>query len=132
MNAEELIDKFRYNLGDFCYTQCKAYCCRKGHITISRQEAKLITGFSFYSCIFKGKMKKRGEKFVLSLQGGCPALKNKMCSIHNNPDRPKMCKEFPLFLENDRILLSEKCYGKNKFYPLWSEAKMSNVKVDYC
>lgn len=31
------------------------------------------------------------------------------CKIHNNPKRPKTCRESPLFIEGKNIMLSPRC-----------------------
>lgn len=51
--------------------------------------------------------------------GGCPALKDNKCIIHNNPERPKVCHEFPIFVYVDSIKISPKCpaYLNSKLYP---------------
>jgi Fe-S-cluster containining protein len=63
--------------------------------------------------------------------GGCPALKNNKCTIHENPIRPKVCYEFPIFVFVDYIKISNKClaYQKNKLYPFIKKFKELGYEV---
>ena len=51
--------------------------------------------------------------------GGCPALQENKCTIHKNPERPKVCHEFPIFVFVDQVRISSKCPAnqENKLYP---------------
>ena len=56
----------------------------------------------------------------------CPRLHEFKCDIHNYIDRPKACKEFPIFIcENKKIRISERCPASRAdlFYKYISEFK---------
>jgi hypothetical protein len=113
-NSTEL--RARVALGDYCFTDCKAYCCRKGYIDLTPKE---------YELIFKiDKKNKPKEKISAFLGDSCPALSTDFkCNIRNDPLHPKTCKEYPIFIRGKKVILSGNCLAviNNKFYPFISE-----------
>lgn len=128
---EKLACKARNSIGKFCYEECNAYCCRKGSIRITTEQASLITGSKFKGYQNSGNLSKTNNGFELKLSGGCPALSGFKCSIHKNPKRPDICRDFPVFVEEDRIVISDRCYGKDKLYPYISMFKKYGYKVEF-
>ena len=124
-SAEQIADIARASISDFCINECGAYCCRKGYIMVrqhqlnqmaTKERQKLLEDEGkLREFSFSGKIQ---IDFTNSL-GGCPALKDNMCSIHKNPERPKVCHEFPIFIIGDKVKISLKCpaHQQNKFYP---------------
>ena len=128
-SAEQIADKARESISDFCINECGAYCCRKGYIMVREHQLNQMAPKEKQEILEKeGKIKefsfagKIQVDFTNSL-GGCPALKNNMCTIHKNPERPKVCHEYPIFVYPDHIKISAKCpaHQQNKFYPYIKE-----------
>jgi Fe-S-cluster containining protein len=143
-DAERLAVKARNSISKYCYSECNAYCCRKGYILLNTNEAKLVTGKTQ-----KGleKLKEIGVliktekgKYVIDLaekQTGCPSLNESRCIIHDNPKRPAACKEFPLFIwkidGKDIIHVSERCPAvkEGMLYPYLAKFKMMGFDINY-
>lgn len=65
---------------------------------------------------------------------GCPSLDENKCKIHNDLGRPKACKEFPIFIwENKTIRLSQRCPAVmgNILYPYLAEFKLMGYSFSY-
>jgi Fe-S-cluster containining protein len=128
--AEKLVLKARNSIGKYCFTECKAYCCRKGYLMLTNKETIMMMKKS------KDVLTKieRG-KYVLDLGAkGCPSLKNYKCSIHKNPKRPKACKEFPIFIwDKKTIKVSQRCLAvKNELiYPYLAKLKLMGYKISF-
>ena len=120
---DKLLDKARKDLSPYCIEECKAYCCRKGHILLDKKEIKRVTDIS--------NSNKEGNLFSLNLESGCPALKEHKCSIHDI--KPKTCHDFPIFSVNGGVVFSTKCpaVNDNKFYVLMHELKKKNIPFIY-
>jgi len=116
MTAESIANKARKSISNYCYKECKAYCCRKGYLVLTKKQLDLIT-----------KSKKAKDQVIqivfdsysLNLSPSCPSLKDFKCTIHKNIDRPTTCKEFPVFIERNTVKLSGRCPAvkQGKFYP---------------
>ena len=120
MNIERVVKEARKSISNFCIEECKAYCCRKGCLTLTSKEVDLITHGKTKEFEVSGTIvRKEGESYVLDLGRSCPSLKNFKCVIHNNPERPSICKEFPIFIKDRSISFSQGCPAVRKklFYP---------------
>ena len=93
-----------------------------------------------YEAVTKGKKVDSKDisctdgKCTLFLGNKCPSLTQDLkCSIHDNPDRPQACKDFPVFTLGNKVVLSGRCLAvkQNKFYPFVSEwiKKGNNVVI---
>ncbi|MFH1972499.1 MAG: YkgJ family cysteine cluster protein [archaeon] len=131
---EELANKARKSISNYCINECSAYCCRKGFLIVTEKELFLIK-----SCTDKDI-----NVFVKSLENGnfslymgnskfpCPSLdKNFSCKIHRKNGRPKICKDFPLFIKDGTVFLSERCFAvkNNMFYPYIIEFERRGFKI---
>jgi Fe-S-cluster containining protein len=139
--AETLAIKARNSIGKYCYSECNAFCCRKGLILMSAKEAKLLSGKNHKKLEKLTVLTKidRG-RYVLDLgetASGCPSLKESKCTVHKNPERPTACKEFPLFIwkkkGKDIVHLSGRCPAVNAglFYPSLWKFKLMGYEIDY-
>lgn len=117
----DIIEEARNSLKDYCAEECKAYCCRKGYLVMDEASAKL----------FKNLKKINEKQYSVSLQDDCPNLINFKCIIHKNPDRPKACQDFPIFLEGKTIKLSNRCLAvkEGKFYGFIKEMESLGYKI---
>ena len=137
-NAEQLAIEARNFLGNYCFNECHAYCCRKGYLILTPKEADLLSNNN------KKEMKEKqvlisiqGGKYVLDLASkefGCPQLQEYKCNIHTNPKRPLACKEFPLFICGKKtIRLSRRCPAvrENSLYPYLTQFKLMGYEIFY-
>jgi Fe-S-cluster containining protein len=122
--AEELASQARNALSEFCHTECKAYCCRGGYLLLSKKEVGLLKGNV-------KDLKTEEDKFVFNLKPGCPNLDGHKCSVHTDPERPKACKEYPVFLFKDSVAVSYGCLGFHLLYPFLARFKRMGYKIDY-
>lgn len=115
--AVKLANKARNSIGKYCMEECNSLCCREGTINLTNKEMKLITGDKAYdpNPIYISPKK----EIQLNLKIGCPCFIDNKCSIHNKRNRPNICKEFPLFIKQNKIILSHDCPAvqENKLYP---------------
>jgi len=120
MKAEEIVERARRSISSFCIEECKAYCCRKSYLVLTGKEMDLTTGGKREELEEKNILKKlERDKYILHLHNDCPSLKNNLCVIYNNQQRPTICKQFPIFIQNKKIKLSSGCLTvkMNLFYP---------------
>lgn len=115
MDSETIANKARGSIGNFCFDECKAYCCRKGFLILNKKQAELIVK----DMDSKKLTRMSNNQYSLDLSPCCPALKDFKCSIHKNKSRPKVCHVFPLFIEGRKISPSGRCLAvrKNMLFP---------------
>ena len=119
MDVEKIADKARNEIGGYCNTECKAYCCRKGYLVLDESQAKLISGNKIEEHEKDGFMKRiKDGKISLDLGKTCPCLKDFKCAIHNNKIRPDACAKFPIFIIGKNVIFSSRCPAvkEGKFY----------------
>lgn len=132
---KKLIREKLEKINDFCINECKSYCCRKGYLVLKKEEVELICEKNKNELLEKGFLKEMlNGKFSLNLDncfGGCPQLKDFKCSIHQNPRRPQTCKDFPIFILDNKIKISSRCLAKkeNKFFEFEKEAKKLGFEI---
>jgi hypothetical protein len=121
--AEELAVKARNSISKYCYSECKSFCCRKGLLNLSEKEADLVIGSEIVKSMKANILTRfKDGKYLLNIGAKdmpCPSLNDFKCDIHNNMNRPKACKEFPIFLwENKKVRFSERCpaFREGLFY----------------
>lgn len=87
------------SLSNFCKTTCKAHCCRVGSLLLEAKEAEL----------FSQKKQREDNMFIVPLRlKGCEHLQsNASCGIYNA--RPNLCRDFPLFLKSNTLLVAGWC-----------------------
>lgn len=135
--AEKLAAKARSSISKYCYTECKSFCCRKGYLILSKKEAVLVMGVQM------SKLKKEDipaineeGKYLLNIgtkDRSCPRLNKYKCDIHKHAGRPKACKEFPIFIwENKKIRISERCQAsrEGRFYKYAAKFKSLGYDVN--
>lgn len=122
-DAEKLAEKARQSIGKFCAEECRAYCCRTGNLTISKEE----------SAVFDHQILTKTDKgFLTNLKSpGCPHLEKFKCRIYQNPLRPLACREFPLFIRGNTVLLSHRCLAVKTglFYPYIKQFQANGIRV---
>ena len=120
MKAEKIAEKARISISKFCSEECKAYCCRKSYLVLTGEEVDLVAQGVRIRLEDKKIVKKtKKEDYFLNLRNGCPCLKDNLCIIHNNPKRPTVCKQFPIFIKDKNVRFSPNCLAvkMDLFYP---------------
>ncbi|MBU0461285.1 MAG: YkgJ family cysteine cluster protein [Nanoarchaeota archaeon] len=133
-SAEEIAADARDSISKFCVEECKAYCCRKGYLVLTPSEAALVCGGKLKEFESRKIIKKLpfGQySLFLGNPDGCPCLKENCCTIHKNPKRPDTCKTFPLFIEGNKIKLSQRCLAvkQDMMYPYIAELLKKGYKL---
>jgi len=123
---EYIARKARKSISKFCYEECKSYCCRKGYLILNSSNVDLVAGEKRRKLEEKKLLLKISDSnYSLNLgkDSNCPSLKDYKCIIHRNPKRPLACKNFPLFIEGNKIKLSPRCLAVKQglFYPFVSK-----------
>ena len=133
INEERLLFEARNCMAIFCMEECNAYCCRKGSLILKENEVDLVTQ-NQREKLTKEKILKPFDKgkSYMSLRNGCPSLKDKICTIHKNKLRPQMCKDFPIYIEGKKLIISENCLAvkKNMLYPYIHQLLKLGYKLD--
>ena len=134
MNAEKIAEQARRSISRFCVEDCMAYCCRKGYLVMSSKESDIVTaGMTKYfdKQILKQLANGKWSLFLGNPDLPCPSLKEGMCVIHKNPERPLACRQFPLFLEGNTIKLSPRCLAVKQgvFYPYIKKLMVLGYKL---
>lgn len=137
--AEKIADKARESISKFCMNECKAYCCRKGYIMVREDQLNEIATKEIQKKLTEEKKIEKysfSQKFKINFTnslGGCPALKDNKCTIHKNAKRPKVCHEYPIFVQFNEIRISSKCPAQqqNKLYPYIRKLHKLGYKITY-
>ncbi len=134
MDPENILKKAKKSISSFCIEECRSYCCRKGYLVLSRKELDLITDKKPGS--WKNQITELDDNRFSLFMGNslhpCPALlPNFHCSIHKKRNRPKACKEFPVFLKGDTVYFSNRCLAVRQglFYPYIYKLRSMGLKI---
>lgn len=136
--AEELALNARKSLSNYCYSECMAYCCRRGYLLLSVEEVGLMRNTRIEDLkIMPIRSKNDPKRYIFNLGSkglGCPNLSQYKCVIHTNPARPKACREYPLFIwKHNTIVITDECPAvkENRLYPFLAEFKQMGYKLVY-
>ena len=126
--SESLAISARASISSYCYNECLAYCCRRGYLLLSEKEANLLQIDTKDLILMP-----IDKRYIFNLGKGCPNLVEFKCIIHKNPDRPKACKEFPLFISENTIIVTEDCPAvkQSMLYPYLAEFKTMGYTLIY-
>lgn len=100
MEKSIVIIALQKKLGSYCLTSCPAKCCKIGKLLVTKA---LIDTYKL-----PGILRSDGY-YDLSIQGGCPLIKNNSCGIYTDSNRPKMCGSYPFFERGNTLLLASSC-----------------------
>jgi len=130
----------RKSISSYCYSECMAYCCRRGYLLLSEEEVGLMRNTRIEDLKLmpiRSEIVNDAKRYIFSIRAdgrGCPNLSEYKCVIHTNPKRPKACKEYPLFIwENKTIVITDECPAvkENQLYPYLAEFKKMGYKLIY-
>lgn len=109
------LDELRNSISSYCINTCKSKCCRKGKLLLQNEtELKTIVSKNKISPYLKKNILEKSKitpsyYFDLEKIGGCKYLSGTLCTIHNSPDKPKICSDFPIFKFKNSIITSSFC-----------------------
>ncbi|MBN2880872.1 YkgJ family cysteine cluster protein [Candidatus Woesearchaeota archaeon] len=117
---DKLISFIRTDIGRFC-SQCHSKCCSVGKIIISKKELDCFTKKVF--------IERSDGLFEVVLKTGCPELKSDcLCNIY--PNRPEICREYPIFRHANLILVSSICPYIHEYDEQLEELKKLGARVE--
>lgn len=121
--AQRIANKARKSISDYCMNECGSFCCRKGFIVITPREINKVTKKRTDELLKKEILKKLSNGNYSLYMGNydtpCPCFIDGKCSIHKSSLRPKVCGEFPLFVQDGYVRASPRCPAvkEGKLYP---------------
>jgi len=90
-----------------CVSECKALCCRSGVTDMSPNEVDLVCGEKRLDLERAGNLlllDSGDYRLLFNNNVRCPSLVHEngkaFCNIHNNPDKPSMCGDYPFFIDS--------------------------------
>lgn len=116
MDAKDIADEARASISDYCINTCGALCCRKGILILrSEREADLVVERreEWQELQFLERTP-RGQWALHVGRKPCPKLKDNLCTVYEDRDRPKACGEFPLYLWGKTVAASPMCPAVNE------------------
>lgn len=136
MDISRVTNNARRSIGSFCSKECKAYCCRKGHLVLTLPEAKIVSAGKMEELIRNQILRKLDDaRYTLLIEDGCPSLVDSMCSIHKSRRRPQTCKDFPIYLDMQRkqVYLSSRCLAVSmgKLYVYARTMRSIGFRISY-
>ncbi|MBU1201278.1 MAG: hypothetical protein KJ583_02240 [Nanoarchaeota archaeon] len=121
LDGEDIVKIARKSIGKFCIEECKAYCCRKGYLILKENQLDLVMQGrkEELDCILKPLKDDTFSMFMGNHNQSCPSLTTSYtCQIHKKRNRPQACKDFPVFLTSNKIILSPRCLAVKGFIHL--------------
>ena len=111
---EQLISDARASIGDYCMDVCKSFCCQDGVLIVRPDEIDEVMQGKKEEFLIKGLLKKNQvgnfELKIGTKDHPCPSLsKDFKCLIFDNPKRPVLCRNFPIFQFGKQIILAPRC-----------------------
>ncbi len=111
-DEDPLVDEARDALGSYCFTACKASCCRSGQLPLRTPvEVAVVAGGRRAALLRSSRLVKNPDgTSTLSLEQPCPRLgADFRCAVY--AARPAVCREYPLFVFGARIVVAPACPG---------------------
>ena len=110
IKINKILTEARNSISDFCINECKAKCCKKGKlILLNEKEVNFICSNKKDKYLKRRVLKstKDGNFTFNHERVKCPYLtKDNKCSEWKNPNRPKVCYDFPLFFSQDKYIIT--------------------------
>lgn len=109
------LNKIRDSLSPYCINICKSKCCKFGKLLLqNKNELDLLVKAEKKEQYFKEKILEENPKtkniyFNHEKIGGCIHLKKNKCMVYNNPHKPQICRDFPIFKVGKYIMTSSFC-----------------------
>jgi len=136
ITGEKIAAKARKSISGFCIEECRAYCCRKSHLIMTEKEMLTLSKGCRSSLeanqVLKALKDGNYSLFLGDNDNPCPCLTDDFkCTIHRKINRPRVCKEYPIFIRGNNALISPRClaYRSGKLYPYIRQLKMAGYKI---
>ena len=109
LSIDELTEHMKDCISYFCLDECYSHCCQTKYIETSNpSEVRAIFGLKDQEDLKDINDKRlviknyilRDNEYTINLTP-CPQLERRVCLIHDSPDRPKICKNYPIFKESN-------------------------------
>lgn len=136
LEINKILIEARNSISNYCINECKAQCCKKGKLILFNEKE--------IEFICQGKQKKYlKQKIIQKIKNNnytynhqrvkCPHLTNdNKCDDWKNPNRPKVCFDFPLFFSQKKyIITAQICPAvENKLFEKYFEKlKKYEIKI---
>ena len=134
---EKIAAQARKALSSYCSAECKAYCCRRGYLTLDDSNIALVSQGMQDELVAKKVITKvkegRYSLYIGDYENPCPSLKNNICLIHSSRKRPKACREFPIIVRGNNVCVSLRCPAVNDglLYPYLRRLKKLGFNISY-
>lgn len=116
--AKVIAQEARNSLGNYCINTCGAKCCKSGFLALmNEKEVDIVVGKKKQEYLNKGLLiEKEGKSTLYNLEKGrCKNLtKKNLCGVHKDPNKPRLCDDFPLFLSRNYAIVASTCPGANE------------------
>lgn len=113
MKPIDLAKEARESISEYCINTCKAKCCQRGYLLLMGEgEVDLIAGEEKEQLLKKEILipNSNGFYYYDSSKKPCRNLdKNFMCSEHKNTNRPLVCRDYPVFLMQNKVMFGKTC-----------------------
>ncbi len=135
MKIDHILRKARQSISSFCYEECNAFCCRKCYLILKPSQVDEVTQGRKTEMMKDGLLTEMKDGRYSMYMGAadlpCPSLKENKCSIHTSRKRPKTCRDFPIFVKDDMVLLSPRCLAVRMglLYPYVKRLMMLGYRV---
>lgn len=135
IDPERLAGKARSSISRFCIDECRAYCCRSSYLPLKDEEIDAVTQGRRDELEDKGLLFSTGPKgysLKLDHDSPCPSLKDNRCTIYRSRKRPRVCRQFPLFIKGRTVRLSPRCLAVKSglFYPYIRRFVAGGYRID--
>ncbi len=132
----QIISEARNSISDYCMNICEAKCCKFGKLVLfNKKEIEFICNGKEEEFLKKKILEpSRDGNYTFNHElAGCPHLtKDNKCSNWNHPNRPRICSDFPLFLmQNKYLITADICPAikKNKFEKYFDKLKKYGIII---
>ena len=141
LNIDELLEHMRGCISYFCLEDCYSHCCQKRSFKtkdpaevqaiFGLKDSKEIIDVDDYRLKIKDFSLKDTEYFIQL--DPCPQLDKRLCKIYDNPERPAICRIYPVIknINLKTIILSETCpaFLEGLFEPYYQEIEKRGYKI---
>jgi Fe-S-cluster containining protein len=112
--VDTIADNARNSISDYCINNCKAKCCKRGKLVLfNEKEVNAIVGEHKQKYIEQNilTVNPKTSNYHYDLEKkSCKNLTTKnLCSIHNLNSKPRICRDYPLFILGKYVIVAQDC-----------------------
>jgi len=130
LDDEELLERARGSVSNYCSSTCKSLCCRNGRLNCRDEEQLALVAGDRREKLERDDLIKQewDGTFSIILTKPCPALdENHKCSVY--PARPECCRNFPLFRYGRSVVVAPTCPAQELLAPFLKELRRRDFRV---